>query len=67
MMHWAGLTELTGKDYTPIALYNYDAAGFMVSSDSPWMNTNDTLDAIKANPGKHKGSGMGQGGIWHLA
>ena len=27
MMHWAGLTELTGKDYTPIALYNYDAAG----------------------------------------
>ena len=22
MMHWAGLTELTGKDYTPIALYN---------------------------------------------
>ena len=22
MMHWAGLTEHTGKDYTPIALYN---------------------------------------------
>ena len=25
MMHRAGLTELTGEDYTPIALYNYDA------------------------------------------
>jgi tripartite-type tricarboxylate transporter receptor subunit TctC len=23
--------------------------------------------AIKANPGKHKASGTGQGGIWHLA
>ncbi len=67
MMHWAGLTELTGKDYTPIALYNYDAAGFMVSADSPWTSANDALEAIKANPGKHKGSGTGQGGIWHLA
>ncbi|MFT5897074.1 MAG: tripartite-type tricarboxylate transporter receptor subunit TctC [bacterium] len=67
MMHWAGLTELNGTDYTPIALYNYDAAGFMVSADSPWTSANDALDAIKANPGKHKGSGTGQGGIWHLA
>lgn len=25
------------------------------------------LDAIKANPGKMKASGTGQGGIWHLA
>lgn len=67
MMHWAGLTELTGKDYTPIALYNYDAAGFMVSADSPWESARDAIDAIKANPGQHKGSGTGQGGIWHLA
>jgi len=67
MMHWAGLTELTGKDYTPIALYNYDAAGFQVSADSPWETVQDAIDAIKANPGKHKASGTGQGGIWHLA
>ena len=67
MMHWAGLTELTGKDYTPIALYNYDAAGFMVSADSPWKDAKEALEAVKANPGKHKGSGTGQGGIWHLA
>jgi len=43
MMHWAGLTELTGKDYTPIALYNYDAAGFMVSMDSPWKDAKEAL------------------------
>ncbi len=67
MMHWAGLTELTGKDYTPIALYNYDAAGFQVAADSPWETVQDAVDAIKANPGKHKASGTGQGGIWHLA
>jgi tripartite-type tricarboxylate transporter receptor subunit TctC len=67
MMHWAGLTKLNGKDYTPIALYNYDAAGFQVSADSPWETVQDAIDAIKANPGKHKASGTGQGGIWHLA
>ncbi len=67
MMHWAGLTELTGTDYTPIALYNYDAAGLQVRADSPWKSAQDVLAAVRAAPGKHKGSGTGQGGIWHLA
>jgi tripartite-type tricarboxylate transporter receptor subunit TctC len=67
MMHWAGLTELTGKDYTPIALYNYDPAGLQVRADSEWQSASDVLEAIKADPGAHKGSGTGQGGIWHLA
>lgn len=67
MMHWAGLTELSGKDYTPIALYNYDAAGFQVSADSEWNSVEDVIAAVKANPGAYKGSGTGQGGIWHLA
>jgi tripartite-type tricarboxylate transporter receptor subunit TctC len=67
MMHWAGLTELTGADYTPIALYNFDPAGLQVRADSPWQTAQDLLDAVKANPGQHKGSGTGQGGIWHLA
>lgn len=67
MMHWAGLTDLTGKDYTPIALYNYDAAGIQVRADSEWNTAADFIEAVKANPGKYKGSGTGQGGIWHLA
>lgn len=67
MMHWAGLTELTGEDYTPIALYNYDAAGIQVRADSEWETAGDFIDAVKAEPGKYKGSGTGQGGIWHLA
>ncbi len=67
MMHWAGLTELTGEDYTPIALYNFDPAGLIVSADSEWETAEDVVAAVKANPGKHKASGTGQGGIWHLA
>lgn len=67
MMHWAGLTELTYADYTPIALYNYDAAGIQVRADSEWNTVADFVDAVKADPGKYKGSGTGQGGIWHLA
>ena len=67
MMHWAGLTELTYEDYTPIALYNYDAAGIQVRADSEWNTATDFINAVKADPGKYKGSGTGQGGIWHLA
>ncbi len=67
MMHWAGLTELTGTDYTPIALYNADASSLLVRADSPWQSAQDLIDAVKADPGAHKSSGTGQGGIWHLA
>jgi len=67
MMHWVGLTELSGKDYTPLGLYNVDPAGVQVAADAPWGNVADMLADFKANPGKYNGSGTGQGGIWHLA
>ncbi|MBO9651149.1 MAG: tripartite tricarboxylate transporter substrate binding protein [Variovorax sp.] len=67
MMHWQGLTELTGASYTPIGLVNADPAGVQVRADAPYKTVNDLLAAIKANPGKMKASGTGQGGIWHLA
>jgi tripartite-type tricarboxylate transporter receptor subunit TctC len=67
MMHWQGLTELKYSNYTPIALVNLDPAGVQVRADSAYKNLNDVLAAIKANPGKFKASGTGQGGIWHLA
>ena len=67
MMHWQGLTELTGASYTPIGLVNADPAGVQVRADAPYKTVNDLLAAIKANPGKFKASGTGQGGIWHLA
>ena len=67
MMHWQGLTDLKGTSYTPIGLVNADPAGLQVRSDSPYKTVKDLVDAIKANPGKLKSSGTGQGGIWHLA
>jgi tripartite-type tricarboxylate transporter receptor subunit TctC len=67
MMHWQGLTELSGASYTPIGLVNMDPAGLQVRADAPYKSANDLIAAIKANPGKFKASGTGQGGIWHLA
>jgi len=67
MMHWQGLTDLSGASYTPIGLVNMDPAGLQVRADAPYKSANELVAAIKANPGKFKASGTGQGGIWHLA
>jgi tripartite-type tricarboxylate transporter receptor subunit TctC len=67
MMHWAGLTQLKHSDFTPIGLVNSDPAGVSVRADAPYKSVKDLLAAVKANPGKFKASGTGQGGIWHLA
>ncbi len=67
MMHWQGLTELTGTSYTPLGLVNADPAGVQVRADSVYKTVQDLLAAVKASPGKFKASGTGQGGIWHLA
>src|SRR4029434_4503816 len=67
MMHWQGLTDLGPASYTPLALVNTDPAGFTVRADSPYKTAKEAIEAAKANPGKLKASGTGQGGIWHLA
>jgi tripartite-type tricarboxylate transporter receptor subunit TctC len=67
MLHWAKLTPLTGRDFTPLGLMNIDPAAIIVRSDAPYKKLDDLLKAIKSNPGKFKSSGTGLGGIWHLA
>lgn len=67
MMHWAGLTQLSPTDFTGLGLMNIDPAAVTVRADSPYKTLDDLVKAIKANPGKFKASGTGQGGIWHLA
>ena len=67
MMHWQGLTDLGPGSYQPLALVNADPAGFQVRADSQYKTVKDVIDAIRANPGKLKASGTGQGGIWQLA
>jgi len=67
MLHWAKLTPLTGRDFTPLGLMNIDPAAIIVRSDAPYKKLDDLLKAVKSNPGKFKSSGTGLGGIWHLA
>lgn len=67
MMHWQGLTKLDSSAYTPLALMNEDPGAVQVSADAPWKDLPALIEDIKANPGKYKASGTGQGGIWHLA
>ncbi len=66
MMRHVGLTQLSHTDFTPVALVNYDPNAVFVRTDSPIKNTKDLIDTARANPGKLKSSGTGQGGIWHL-
>lgn len=67
MMHWQGLTELRPTSYTPLALMNEDPPGVQVNATAQWQTVRQLADHIRANPGRLKASGTGQGGIWHLA
>jgi tripartite-type tricarboxylate transporter receptor subunit TctC len=67
MLHWVRLSPLTPNDFTPLALMNNDPAGVTVRADAPYKTLDDLLKAVRAQPGKLKASGTGQGGIWHLA
>ncbi len=66
MMKHVGLTKLGPSDFTPLGLVNYDPTALFVGVDSKIKDVKDLLAAAKANPGKLKASGTGQGGIWHL-
>ena len=68
MMHWQGLTDLTYRDYTPIAQINYDYAGVQVATDGPFGDLEDLVQTVRDKPkGTFNASGTGQGGVWHLA
>uniref|UniRef100_UPI0011F37520 tripartite tricarboxylate transporter substrate binding protein n=1 Tax=Siccirubricoccus phaeus TaxID=2595053 RepID=UPI0011F37520 len=68
MLHWIGLTELTPRSYTPIALMNQDPAGVLVNASSPYEDVAGLAKALQAAPPRRfKGSGSGRGGSWHLA
>lgn len=68
MMHWQGLTKLTYKDFTPIAMTNYDYPGIQVAADAPYNSVEELLTTIRNEPnGTIKASGTGIGGIWHVA
>lgn len=68
--HYAamGQSDVNVEDFTPIAQYNFDPAGFQVRSDSEWENIDQALDAIKDAPGDYViACGGGCGGSWPMA
>ncbi len=66
-MHWQGLTPLTYRDFTPVALLNIDPAGVQVAVNAEWKTLKELLDYVRANPGKAMASGTGKGGVWDIA
>ena len=67
MMHWMGLTKVTYRDVTPVAMVNIDPAAINVRTDASWKTYGELTEYVKRNPGKLLCSGTGQGGSWHLA
>lgn len=64
---WLGQGDLNYTNYLPLALINFDAAGFQVRAKSPFKTLGDAITAIKANPSKYTASASGIGGPWHVA
>lgn len=62
-----GLSQITYKDFTPVAQINFDSAAVTVKADAPWNTIQEFIDYAKANPGKVRVGNSGPGGIWHLA
>ncbi len=68
--HYApmGQADFSAADFTPIAQYNFDPAGFHVRADSEWQDLPQALDAIKEDPGGYTvACGGGCGGSWPIA
>jgi tripartite-type tricarboxylate transporter receptor subunit TctC len=66
MMKHVGLTTLGPSGFSALGLVNYDPTALFVSADSKIKDVKQLIEMAKANPGKLKASGTGQGGIWHL-
>jgi tripartite-type tricarboxylate transporter receptor subunit TctC len=68
--HYApmGQADFNVEDFTPIAQYNFDPAGFNVAADSEWSSITEALDAFKEAPGDYVvACGGGCGGSWPMA
>lgn len=68
--HYApmGQADVNVEDFTPIAQYNFDPAGFQVRSDSEWQDIDQALADIKDAPDDYViACGGGCGGSWPMA
>lgn len=66
-MRSLGISDLTYRDYLPLAQINADPAALLVRQDAPWQTLGEFLEAVRQRPGEIKLSGTAAGGAWDLA
>lgn len=62
-----GRGDVSYKNFTPLALVNFDPAGVQVQAGSEFETLQQALDAVKADPSEYVASASGIGGPWHIA
>jgi tripartite-type tricarboxylate transporter receptor subunit TctC len=67
LYHWQGM-ELSYKDITPLAMFNFDPAGFQVGpSKAHIKDAKQAIEELKAEPSKWNLGGGGRMGSWGMA
>jgi tripartite-type tricarboxylate transporter receptor subunit TctC len=61
-----GQSRLTHRDFSKIGQTNEIVGSVTVKGDSPYRKLSDLLDAIRANPGRLRGTGAAPGVNWHV-
>jgi len=62
-----GMTQVTTRDFAPIAQLNGDPGLIAVRADAPWQTIDALLDKARSQPGTFVMGNSGTGTIWHLA
>jgi tripartite-type tricarboxylate transporter receptor subunit TctC len=63
-----GTSNITQDDFDIFSRVAVTVAGMTVRDDAPFKNLGDFVKAVKEKPaGTYSGSGVGIGGIWHIA
>jgi len=62
-----GMTQVTTRDFAPIAQLNGDPGLIAVRADAPWQTIDALLEQARSQPGTFVMGNSGTGTIWHLA
>jgi tripartite-type tricarboxylate transporter receptor subunit TctC len=66
-MRIMGISQLTYRDFQPLAQVNGDAAAILVRPAAPWKSLRELLNDARQRPDQIKMSGTAAGGAWDLA
>lgn len=63
---WVGVATISVDDLMPLGQTNEIPASITVKIDSPYQTLPQLIDAIRAQPGKLRGTGAAPGTSWHM-